>query len=528
MNKIKLNYETMILSILFGLLFSVISYELRVLTILNLVLIFISMSIIEMFIYNEKDTSTLQILEINQDKNMRCLKISMVNDNLLDGEDLFRGIYETIMNNSEFLTFGFQKIIILSVILASNKEHNLHSNILIDNETTFDDYYLNVYNELDKYNTLQYGYHNEEIIRYVIKTWNVDNKKNLKIKESYNAVEDREVPLKSRQLYYKSKHFNQKRSYSTTGIDKSIGIASYGVKWYKGLINPIKIHNKLGKLKQTNPNVFFTMDLETIYLEQIKGEVPIAITSCGFFKGKLDEKIFLIDNHLLMKDHELALKQLWNKYFSYLEIVINNENTIKDKLVIFAHNLGDFDGYFLYRGLLNHFNPDHINSIIDEANTFISIQHKLHPIIEWKDSLRIFPMSLNKLCKMFGEIGKNMEYNPKFRDLNMFNNPRLLNSFKKYALQDARALFDALFSAQLIYWDKFHVDLQSVYSTATLSLKIYRTKFQDKKIFILPPNLDSFSRNGYFGGGTDVYIAYGQNIYYYDVNSLYPFAAQQC
>jgi hypothetical protein len=95
------------------------------------------------------------------------------------------------------------------------------------------------------------------------------------------------------------------------------------------------------------------MDLETVYLEQAKGELTIAITSCGYYKGELDEKIFLIDNHLLMKDHELALKELWSKYFNYLETVINNENTIKDKLTIFAHNLGEFDGYFLYKGLLN-------------------------------------------------------------------------------------------------------------------------------------------------------------------------------
>lgn len=133
-------------------------------------------------------------------------------------------------------------------------------------------------------------------------------------------------------------------------------------------------------------------------------------------------------------------------------------------------------------------------------------------------------MSLNKLCKMFGVIGKLSTYNPKFRDLNMFNNPRLLNSFKNYAIQDAKALFDALFGAQLIYWSNFHVDIESVYSTATLSLKIYRTKFQNNKIFILPPHIDNFVRNAYFGGGTDVYKAYGENIHYYDVNSLYPYA----
>jgi hypothetical protein len=59
---------------------------------------------------------------------------------------------------------------------------------------------------------------------------------------------------------------------------------------------------------------------------------------------------------------------------------------------------------------------------------------------------------------------------------------------------------------------------------ATLSLKIYRTKFQDKNIFILPQHTDLFIRQGYFGGGTDVYKAYAEKVFYYDVNSLYPAA----
>jgi hypothetical protein len=60
--------------------------------------------------------------------------------------------------------------------------------------------------------------------------------------------------------------------------------------------------------------------------------------------------------------------------------------------------------------------------------------------------------------------------------------------------------------------------------TATLSLKIFRTKFLNKDIFILPQSIDSFIRPGYYGGGTDVYKAYGELLYYYDVNSLYPYA----
>jgi hypothetical protein len=45
----------------------------------------------------------------------------------------------------------------------------------------------------------------------------------------------------------------------------------------------------------------------------------------------------------------------------------------------------------------------------------------------------------------------------------MFNNPKLLFTFKKYSLQDAVSLFNALLNAQSIYFDKFGVDIESIY-----------------------------------------------------------------
>ena len=38
-----------------------------------------------------------------------------------------------------------------------------------------------------------------------------------------------------------------------------------------------------------------------------------------------------------------------------------------------------------------------------------------------------------------------------------------------------------------------------------------------------PSVVDSFIRRGYFGGATDYYKAYVEKLYYYDINSLYPF-----
>jgi len=98
---------------------------------------------------------------------------------------------------------------------------------------------------------------------------------------------------------------------------------------------------------------------------------------------------------------------------------------------------------------MNHYNPENVSSIIDDSNTFISISCKAFgELLEFKDSLRIFPMSLDNLCQMFGVEGKLTAYNSNFSNLELFNNPNLLQEFINYSLQDAKSLYEALFIAQ--------------------------------------------------------------------------------
>lgn len=431
---------------------------------------------------------------------MRCLNFTMSNPTGLEGKELFLAIYNSLKDSHEYLNFGLEKIIIVSALLENSKEYNLHSNVLVDNLTTFEDYYLYISKELDNYFNLEYGYNNQTIIRFIVKVWNVDNDKNLKIKQTHNT-------LKWSKRHINKAISNNLRSYSTL-VDR---------KWSKGLISPLSLYNKNGDLKLESPKPFFTMDIETINFNNI--QVPIAISSSGYNSSK----IFLIDHTLLQQNVEAALYKLWAQYFTYLETLIPSHLPYK-QITIFAHNLGDFDGYFLYKALMNHYNPDKITSIIDDSNTFISISNLTHKGLAfvWKDSLRIFPISLDKLCKVFNVEGKLMSYNPKFNSIDFFKAPMLIKTFKNYSLQDAIALFKALVKAQNIYFNLFGIDIESIYSTSTLALKIFRTKFLDKDIFILPSDIDNFIRKAYFGGGTDVYKAYAKNANYYDVNSLYP------
>lgn len=70
----------------------------------------------------------------------------------------------------------------------------------------------------------------------------------------------------------------------------------------------------------------------------------------------------------------------------------------------------------------------------------------------------------------------------------------------------------------------YGVDLTTNLSTSTLSIKIFRTKNLKVNIPILKRVDDSFIRQVYFWGASDYYQMKAENIYYYDVNSLYQFA----
>jgi DNA polymerase type B, organellar and viral len=213
------------------------------------------------------------------------------------------------------------------------------------------------------------------------------------------------------------------------------------------------------------------------------------------------------------------LKILWFNFF----IKLNHLNL--NKCIIYSHNLGSFDGYFIYKGILElpDVNINKVNSIIDELHRFIAIDliWKDSRFI-FKDSLRLFPVSLHELCNLFKVEGKLQSYNPLFNEISLFEDNILLNTFIEYSKQDSISLLKALIKAQEIYIDEYNVDICSIWSTSTLSFKIFRQKFLELNIPILSNKLDNIIRLAYLGGSTDYFYKYGENLKHYDVNSLYP------
>jgi DNA polymerase type B, organellar and viral len=227
----------------------------------------------------------------------------------------------------------------------------------------------------------------------------------------------------------------------------------------------------------------------------------------------------LIDYTLLLKNSDEAVKALWVNFMNKL-ISLN-----LNKCVIYSHNLGSFDGYFIYKGLfeLEDLDIDNIKSIIDDLHRFISIDINWKDTkLTFKDSLRIFPVSLKELTKIFDVKGKLHDYNPLFNKISLFKDKPLLNQFIEYSKQDSICLLKALIKAQDLYINEHKVDFATIWSTSTLPFKIFRQKFLDLIIPTLNKNIDSLIRLAYIGGSTDYYFKYGENLKHYDVNSLYP------
>jgi hypothetical protein len=185
-----------------------------------------------------------------------------------------------------------------------------------------------------------------------INVWNMDHLNNKKIKITINAltgrnimtITDKDVMNSLRRIYKKSSLEN-KKFYSTKVSSNNK---------YLNFITPIK---KKDTFTSKEPIAFSTMDIETI---EFKGkEVPISIS----IKTRNVCKIFIIDFKPCFRPSvkpyfepclkpcykpyfepkqciDIAIKDLWNKFFDF---TLNNCN----KEVIFVHNLGSFDGFYL-------------------------------------------------------------------------------------------------------------------------------------------------------------------------------------
>jgi len=210
-----------------------------------------------------------------------------------------------------------------------------------------------------------------------------------------------------------------------------------------------------------------------------------------------------------------------------------------------------------------------VTPIINNDGRIISIKVRIGDkksgikIIHFKDSYLLLPVALSNLCSTFNIIiGKShfpfklydIFYNgvfPKFEywtgiDLTQYGLLKTLFkgknwSFKdealKYCKLDCLVLHQILIKFNELIINNFKVNIHKVLTLPSLAMKIYRIHYMPKdSIYPFLGRPDWFIRESYTGGAVDVYIPHNRitgiisnlvtkfiKLFYYDVNSLYPF-----
>jgi len=282
-------------------------------------------------------------------------------------------------------------------------------------------------------------------------------------------------------------------------------------------------------------NEILTFDIET-FIDENNNFIPYA---CGFYDGKNNFNYYLTDyesaDEMLLECLKAMVQPQYHGY------------------TIYAHNFSRFDSIFIFKLIHNNFNT----KFTSKDNKILSLTIKPHSQskirLYFKDSLNILVNSLDSLGKSFNVPVKksifpykfvnknNLEYQGGIPDKHFYNpyddyssqyelfkegNWSLRDETIKYLRNDLISLYQVLNKMNDWLFQEYKINMTKYSTISGISLAIYRTKFlkNDFKIPKLRGNINKNIRSAYYGGAVDVYKPHGYNLYYYDVNSLYPFA----
>ena len=204
-------------------------------------------------------------------------------------------------------------------------------------------------------------------------------------------------------------------------------------------------------------------------------------------------------------------------------------------VILYAHNLSSFDGYFILKACANH----NIKLDILKRDTEIFfIKCKIDGIsFEFRCSLLLLRQGLDKCAKSFQvDLTKlPMDHDWISADrlfyvgVTPFSGGRIIHLrdyVLKYCINDCIILYRILlvFQAKI---EEFGLSLATnTYSIPGLAFRAFKQKYLAPKEVVnlgMAKSMEAFIRDGYYGGRTEVFRAYvgGGTGYYYDVKGMY-------
>ena len=290
---------------------------------------------------------------------------------------------------------------------------------------------------------------------------------------------------------------------------------------------------------------FVTMDIETVTI--LSKITPYLICA---YNGK--------DYITSYANKSFDQKPLFNSFLTQLLNFFNN----RKNLVVYAHNLSGFDGILLLKHLLpfGKVEPLIFNGKLISIKLKLNIEGYKGKTIIFKDSYLLLPLPLRELCTAFSvSIPKgyfpfkltNIFYKGIIPKLEYWSGITIVDyvsfaknyigktwSFRdeavKYCKLDCKCLHEILVQFNKLIFNEFNININISLTLPALAMRIYKSQFMPQNsIYQLGGSIERDIRESYTGGAVDVYIPHNRGegfftrlfktLYYYDVNSLYPF-----
>jgi len=205
-----------------------------------------------------------------------------------------------------------------------------------------------------------------------------------------------------------------------------------------------------------------------------------------------------------------------NKYYEFYNVEDFLNHILHKKyreFKIFAHNGGRFDFRFILEKTIDKYR---IN-IIEVHGSLIQLRVYLgsgRDTVTFRDSYVLLPASLRELTETF-----NVEH--KKKKIENYNFDILTDKKREYLKFDCLGLYEVLSSFQILA-NKQGANLRL--SLASTSMDLFLRKYFPKDLPYIPNyrHREKIIRQAYFGGRTEALNRYGENLFYYDFNSLYP------
>jgi len=281
---------------------------------------------------------------------------------------------------------------------------------------------------------------------------------------------------------------------------------------------------------RTELKQFIVADTETILIDNV--HKPYA---AGLLMVRPGEQIndIMIDTYF-SEDYSIILDSFEERSTKVLYDLVLRISTIsrqeQSTLTIYFHNFSRFDGIILLKHLACHHKSYKLKTLMRNHRLYeLAVYSGEKMLFRFRDSLNLLPGKLSALAKNLCP-GLGPKGSIPYEEVTLSNLASMKKSLLDYMKQDILLLGGVMQKAQEIYWKVYTVDIESKITLSSLALSIFRMKYYDASnwpIHIPNKNEDSFIRRAYYGGHTDTYKPYGEDLYYYDVNSLYPFVMKE-